>query len=431
MMGDTSENLLRDVEKPGDSGTGVGIEASGNHQNGGHVAQTFTNTEINDNARVINAQGESETTQKDCAGCQKEVQAGQKGKPSHFSCNFCLKWFCLQCAEITRKPDIMFAERSDIFWSCKECTTMIHGLGENIKLQAYVAEPDEMKLPSNKAKRDDEILTKLEELKCTLEAKINSMEASVKTAFSDITAPSEKKIAETVTESVKSAFDDTIPVITGAVSSEVNKTWSNVLFGEKDFPGLNSDESRDAPEKPKSPDDFTVVTRRSRNSPKTLPQLITRSVAEAGMKEQRKNNVILYRVPEPENKEASDRLASDKKVVQDLMRHLKVHGEPLKVYRLGQYEEAKKNKGSRPIKVEFESPDKQIAIMTRAKMLKDAPSNLKEISLSHDLSEDQRVELKGLVERAKSQTSQSKNSVWRVRGYPGNWNLREFKITSP
>ena len=112
------------------------------------------------------------------------------------------------------------------------------------------------------------------------------------------------------------------------------------------------------------------------------------------------------------------------------MDYYHVHGEPTKVYRLGKYDDATNKKSSRPIKVKFECSEEQVEIMSRLKNRKDAPEHLKTISLSYDLSQEQRTELRCLVEKAKKDTKASKNSVFRVRGSPGNWTIREFKKTA-
>ena len=68
--------------------------------------------------------------------------------------------------------------------------------------------------------------------------------------------------------------------------------------------------------------------------------------------------------------------------------------------------------------------------MSKAKMLKDAPEHLKQISLSYDLPENLRVELKKLIATAKEQSKNSPDKVFKVRGYPGKWTLCEFPKTS-
>ena len=424
MMSDHETKLSQEIEKSGDSGMGTEGKASGN-QNGGHQDDgNVQMTTKHGNIGKANTQGESGTSQKDCAGCHKDVQPGQNGKPSHFECNFCLKWYCLPCAAITKKPEIAFAERSDIFWSCKSCLNVIKQLGENLKLTAHAAGSDEVKLPSQKATGEGVILQKLEELKSTLEAKIETMETSVRTAFSDGSAPNVTKIAETVTESVKTAFDEHAPpahskvveAVESSICHNMAKVWSSTLFGSDEFPSVNSEEWN-----------TVAYGKKKQTLPEVIERTVTQSVNDINMNEKRKNNIIIYKAPEPEQEEASDRLASDKELVSDLLRHLGVHGKPVNVYRLGKYEDSKKGQGSRPIRVEMENPEIRAEIMARTPNLASAPDRLSCLSLSYDLSVEQRQEIKDMIATAKSQTKNANDYVFKVRGPPGKMTVRHFK----
>ena len=394
-------------------------------QNGGPGTSFSENSAIKS---VSVAQGKSGNVRGVCEACKK-LPEESKGEVQGVQCGFCTNSYCFPCAEINKKGDQSASRRKDFLWTCPGCRDGIKSMG----IKAFVVGKKE----TTQSEGKNVILDKLSKI----EADIAGYRAEIASSNSALKAGLENTIQETLNQqipttldrcletvhnsvntsvetSVNSTIDRCIETVDTSITKSMAKAWSSTLFGEGEFPSVDSDEWR-------------FVTSSSKRVQKTLPQLITKSVTEASKKEQRKNNIILYKVPEPQDKEANDRLKSDKNIVQQLMSHLKVRGEPVKVYRLGKYEEAKKNQGSRPIKVEFENHEKQTEIMSNTRKMKDAPEHLKGISLSYDLSEDQRDELKKMVNQAKKDTLESKNSVWKVRGYPGNWTLREFKITSP
>ena len=266
-------------------------------------------------------------------------------------------------------------------------------------------------IPSQNDGNHDDVLLKIEELKSNLEGKIQALESSVKTAIDNKIVPSEQnmknavesslqtatfvslsqikttigeyfgptedKVAEVAKTSIRSTLDECFgtaaqklaETVEASVNQNMARAWNSTIFGEEDFPAIGSNE-------------WTEVTSNSKKTQKTLPQLIEQSVTQSvtevtriqSVNEQRRNNVIIYRAPEPTDEEANDRLESDEKLVHDLFKEINVRVGSAKVYRLGKFDENKKDR-SRPITVELENPEKQAEIMVQAKTLKDAPDH--------------------------------------------------------
>ena len=409
-----------DEKQPGDLGAAASKSTSG-IQNGdtpgkqtqqvglksGDIAVT------NDNIAVIEVQGESLTDSRKCDGCDKVVPPGKLDKPSHLMCSFCQDWFCLQCAEFTRKPEYAVAAREDIFWGCKSCTSAIGSLDKKYRLEAIPIESETRQNQTGEVKKqgetpcdsNQEILTKMDEIKSSIEGKIEALEENLKNS-----------VAKSLDDGLVNVNTGLSSMIKSSVTENLARAWNNTMFGDDDFPAVGSEEWK------------TVAYK---NKKQTLPQVITRTFNEVNreqtMNEQRKNNVIIYRAPESKSNDMKVRQEDDKKLVDELLDQIEIQRAPAKIYRLGTYDADKQNNGSRPIKLEFEDVDIQTRVMTNAKKLKDAPEKLKGISLSYDMSKEQRAESKNLHEEAKEKTKNSQEFVYRVRGTPGNMSLIHFK----
>ena len=163
---------------------------------------------------------------------------------------------------------------------------------------------------------------------------------------------------------------------------------------------------------------------------RSLPQVIKQSINDINngqnSYEKRKNNIIIYRAIE--ECDESKRPETDKKLVQDLLKELKIQTSPVKIYRLGKINS--ESDDPRPIKVELENDNVQKEIMKKAKNLKDAPENLKVLSISYDLTKDQRMQVKGLVNEAKQKTKNDKEFYYKVVGEPGCMTIVQFKKNS-
>ena len=191
------------------------------------------------------AQGENQTVSRGCTGCNKVVLPGQKGKPSHFMCNFCLNWYCLPCAEISKKPEIVFAERDDIFWGCKVCISKFKtNTGSPVKLEVVPATGG----IHDHSKNPIDILDKLEEMRSQIVEKIDILETNI--------VQSSKSSLD---EGLKNLHTQVSNVVKNDINDNVVKAWSTTLFGDSDSPDPDSGEWK------------TVVNGKKKN--KTLPQV--------------------------------------------------------------------------------------------------------------------------------------------------------------
>ena len=128
--------------------------------------------------------------------------------------------------------------------------------------------------------------------------------------------------------------------------------------------------------------------------------MFKRAATEHQKDESRRKNVIIYKSVEKQEPNLEERQRTDHTMVDQLLTHLGVFHEPIKVTRLGKYEPENTTK-VRPIKVEFESNEAQEEIMSKAYKLASAPENLKKISVSYDMTKTEQEQCKILVQQAK------------------------------
>ena len=119
--------------------------------------------------------------------------------------------------------------------------------------------------------------------------------------------------------------------------------------------------------------------------------------------ENRRKNVVIYRVPEKKTESVVDRKTSDMVFVKDLLDgvfSMKVDDQDIeKLYRLGRFEEDK----TRPLLVAFRNIEQKDQIMENLRNLRQPIEKFRGIGVSHDLHPKERDERKRLVEEAKQQ----------------------------
>ena len=88
-----------------------------------------------------------------------------------------------------------------------------------------------------------------------------------------------------------------------------------------------------------------------------------------------------------------------------------------KIVRIGKYDENK----SRPLRLSFTTIDDKETFYRALNKLKDAPENLKCVSIRFDLSPEDYVQYKELVTEAgdKNNSEKPETFFYRVRGNPG------------
>jgi hypothetical protein len=146
-------------------------------------------------------------------------------------------------------------------------------------------------------------------------------------------------------------------------------------------------------------------------------------------REGRSNNIIIYRVPECIT--AEGRAKHDKAFSVELFKEIveqDVKEEDLKsVFRLGKWDST--NSNNRPLLVQFREKTTKNRVMEALFKLRNAPDKFKNLSITHDMTKNERSECKKLVEEAKKKESEDQQGefTWRVKGLPGQLKLIRFR----
>ncbi|KAK4322085.1 hypothetical protein Pmani_007138 [Petrolisthes manimaculis] len=145
--------------------------------------------------------------------------------------------------------------------------------------------------------------------------------------------------------------------------------------------------------------------------------------------EARRNNIIIYGIPESQEKEGPKRRDSDQEVVVKLFQEVlevKLNQTSLvKIIRLGKREESVAK--PRPLLVGLDSPILKRDVLLQTKKLK-GKDEYKDIFLQHDLTKGQRENMKSLAAEARKMELEDKsgNFLYRIRGPPENMIIKKI-----
>ena len=131
-----------------------------------------------------------------------------------------------------------------------------------------------------------------------------------------------------------------------------------------------------------------------------LQEEVKRLTEEDKDLEARKNNIVIFRIPEKKTDDVKQRKESDTTLLKDLLDCVfdtKIRDDDVShMYRLGHWDESK----PRPLLVSFRSIDHKEKIMSNLRNLKQPVEKFQGISICHDLHPKERQERKRLVELA-------------------------------
>ena len=144
--------------------------------------------------------------------------------------------------------------------------------------------------------------------------------------------------------------------------------------------------------------------------------------------EKRKNNLVVYGVKESEDTDKDNRKKHDKDEIIKISKFLGLDDfteyNIVRILRMGTYTEGTR----RPLLVELDSAVTKYKIMRNTYKLKDV-DDYKGWSLQHDMTKEQRENVKKLVEEAKLKTAadESGEYIYRVRGPPHKKFIKRIK----
>jgi hypothetical protein len=127
----------------------------------------------------------------------------------------------------------------------------------------------------------------------------------------------------------------------------------------------------------------------------------TEQAKEEQERQSRETNIIIHRAPESKSRLSRERTTYDQQYFDELCCNvLDIDDESKEITRLGKPEEGK----NRPLRITLGSKEEAIKIHERTRNLRYAEDEYKNIIITHDLTPDQRAELRMLAEEAKQKT---------------------------
>ena len=202
-------------------------------------------------------------------------------------------------------------------------------------------------------------------------------------------------------------IDDKLNTYKAEVPATVNKTWADVVKNK------NED-----------------ILSKQGNVQKIVQETILQQKKEDKSREDRECNVIVYNVKESSEPSPGIRKVEDERFFEKLcVEALKIHQklETKNLIRLGKKSEDQGK--SRPLKIIMQSKEDKNLVMSNLTKLKDADDMFKRISVTHDMTLEERDLVKKKVQEAKEKEKQHSEGgqwIYRVRGPP--WNLTIVKL---
>ena len=177
-----------------------------------------------------------------------------------------------------------------------------------------------------------------------------------------------------------------------------------------------------------------IAKEHNKPEPPTL-QSVMHSTAVAQKKEEQqeeveksaaRNNIMIYGMPEREVKDFDVRKKINEDLVKELFTAIDQNNiKPLKMHRIGKFNQDAES--PRPLKVYLPSVDVAINIIKSCKKLQSADQHLKQLSVSHDLTREERSNLKSMVTEAKNKSNSSPNWDFKVTGLPWKPEIQRFR----
>ena len=358
---------------------------------------------------------------------------------SALECEICQMWYHIKCQKLTESEYNFIGDHKSVHWYCTLCNKNIASLLQmfgNLKqrqdkieesfgaLQKEVVNVvSEVKSLNEKSSSTDKKLddfieggltesilksvdSKIEYMANKIKAEIGSLSQEVK-AVKELSSSNEiklenaieAKLVEGLTKTFETKFDDKVK----SIKQDLVPTFSEVVAKHVDSKFVEVSE------------DLSKV--------KVVLGETKKMAEEEKNKESRSHNIIIYRAEETSGTR-DERQSYDKAFCLDLFKKLDVDvkNENVKsVFRIGKIEGSH---NPRPILVQFRERIYKNQVIESLSKLKLAEEKFKKLSITHDMTPEERTECKKLVEEAKKKQSEEQGEYfWRVRGSPGQMKL--------
>lgn len=322
-----------------------------------------------------------------CPKCDKVV----KNRDMALLCDLCEFWYHISCEEVTKEAYrfLMRKDVSAIHWYCKRCDITAR------KILSHVTRLE---------KRQDDVERKVEKLEKYSHENFEELRSEVEKLKAEV-IPGEENFMK-----LRKDLDEIKTKVCEEVKEEVGRSYRDIVKEEAK----------------KVYDVQAAVI--------SGEEVIAKTTSKIQERLDRKNNLVLYNVPEEVKREMnlgirSEKIKHDKMILKEVCAEIGVNcydDDIVSVTRLGKYMGAQDSETTkpRPILVVLNDGVKG-KVMRNAHKLKDCKNLVyKNIGLSHDMNEEERRKNNDLrkVAAERNMEAQSKdeenNFLYVVRGLP-------------
>jgi len=363
-----------------------------------------------------------------CVKCKKEFK-----DPSSrlLECERCAEHHCIKCMKIKDAEYDFLNERNDIHWYCDKCEPKVL---RSIQIDKEI----EKKLDIFWAKVDDrlsQVNKDIDSVKESTNAKIQAVMEEMKIIKTDIQGQScelqsmKRELKNEVKADLAHRTQDisvikqdmqnletTIGSLKGEMKNEIHEVKTTSL----------ADIMKEEMEKSLG----NMVS--EIQSVKTNLYETKEEVDEQRDKERRRNNIIIYNIPESSADRADERTKDDRSFCLRMFNNVLQAGvsdeDLTQAFRLGRRGEHASS--PRPFLIQLASYTQKNVIMESLYKLKHAEMQFKSVVVTHDMTKTERDECKRMVTEAKDQEAQDQSGeyIYRVRGLPGKMKIIKIRI---
>ena len=304
-----------------------------------------------------------------CCGCNKVIADDTKA----LQCDKCQSenWKCIECLSLSaRMYDHLITEPScNLCWFCDGCDRAVMEIEAKTAASSCMGNSDKIdKLVSVVEKLVDKLADVEDKLKDKgdlksveqLESRISKLEERLSRGETNL----EKRLA-TIDEHVSRYVTDKIRAL--EESKTVHGQVASVEQAVKDEVGKHLEEDKEI--------------------------------------EERRQNIIVYKVPEDVSADFTTRKDNDMKFITDMLFdvfHIGIQdGDIEKIFRLGRF--CGDAEVARPLLVRFKDFSMKEKVMTNVVMLRQADSQFTSVNIAHDLTPKQREEIRTLITAARKE----------------------------
>jgi hypothetical protein len=336
-----------------------------------------------------------------CTNCKRDFKDASS---KVLECERCIGHYCVKCTKFSEQEYELLNARPDLHWFCANCEEKVV---KSINLDRDVEQ------------RCNDFLKEIKDQVRGIEDNFNKQLAD-KVSRKEMNDALKEVLKEKPSQGeVKHLLDDGLQKINVSLHSKImdeKPAWEELVTKEVD--SRLTFLSGDIGEVRKNIDESRV------------------QMAEETDRLSRKNNIIVYNVPESMATSFADKISDDRKFCDSLMtRGLKIGYEESdvnKTIRLGKKNEDGTGK-VRPLLVELNNGHVKNLVMENVARLALAKEEFKGIIISHDMTKKEREQCKEMVAEAKMREQndnafgQSGEWVYRVRGPPGLMKILKLK----